>query len=68
MFVDTKTTWIIDGIGHGHTDVTQLDDKSLLLTEDKRSVTASAAVLPYTEITADNIDSSIFTETRIRFH
>lgn len=60
VFVDTKTTWIIDGIGHGHTDVTQLDDKSLLLAEDKRSVTASAAVLPYTEITADNIDSFHF--------
>ena len=61
VFVDLKTAWIIDGIGHGHQ---KLDDESvdeeMLLDKTDSNVTASAAVLPYTEITAENIDSFHF--------
>ena len=61
VFVDVKTAWIIDGIGHGHQSLTHDDvDKDLLLKQDGSKVTASAAVLPFTEITADNVDSFHF--------
>ena len=60
VFVDTRTVWIIDGIGHGHQKLTSGSDEKLVLNTSGKSVTASAAVLPYTEITADNIDSFHF--------
>lgn len=61
VFVDVKTAWIIDGIGHGHQS---LDDETVedgkLLNKSENSVTASAAVLPYTEITPENLASFHF--------
>jgi putative ABC transport system permease protein len=52
---------VIAGIGHGHQEVTPQTDPALLLnSEDKTSVTANAGVLPFTEITAGNIDSFHF--------
>ena len=59
VFVDVKTAWIIDGIGHGHQNLEDEDDDKLLLKSDDKIV-ASAAVLPYTEITDANIDSFHF--------
>ncbi|GAB5444506.1 MAG: hypothetical protein Fues2KO_48550 [Fuerstiella sp.] len=61
IFVDLKTTWIIDGIGHGHQKLDNEEESGgKLLQRDDSSVTASAAVLPYTEITDDNIASFHF--------
>ena len=62
VFTDVRTTWVIDGIGHGHQELNTQTDSQLLLKNDSGtgSVTANAAVLPYTEITADNIDSFHF--------
>ncbi|MEZ6060877.1 MAG: ABC transporter permease [Planctomycetaceae bacterium] len=60
VFVDIRTAWIIDGIGHGHQQLDTQTDASMLLKKDDTSVTASAAVLPFTEITPDNIDSFHF--------
>lgn len=60
VFTDTRTVWIIDGLGHGHQDLAQSSDDSLLLSRDDDRLTASAAVLPYTEITPENIDSFHF--------
>jgi putative ABC transport system permease protein len=62
VFTDVRTTWVIDGIGHGHQKLDTQTDSQLLLKNDNDtgSVTANAAVLPYTEITADNIDSFHF--------
>ena len=59
IFVDLKTAWIIDGIGHGHQNVEEVDDEKLLSKKDDQIV-ASAAVLPYTEITEKNIASFHF--------
>ena len=59
VFVDLKTAWIIDGIGHGHQDVGDVDDEKLL-SKSNDQIVASAAVLPYTEITEKNIDSFHF--------
>ena len=59
VFVDLKTAWIIDGIGHGHQNVEEVDDEKLLSKSDDKIV-ASAAVLPFTEITDANISSFHF--------
>ena len=59
VFVDLKTAWIIDGIGHGHQNLENEDEEKLLSKSDDKIV-SSAAVLPYTEITEKNIDSFHF--------
>lgn len=61
VFVDLKTAWVIQGLGHGHQDVTKLDeDSGKILTRSDDKVVANAAVLPFLEITPENIDSFHF--------
>lgn len=48
VFVHLDTAWIIDGIGHGHVAVENEEKEGL------------GTILPYTEITASNIDSFHF--------
>lgn len=57
VFVDIKTAWVIHGLGHGHKDVTQTTDSSVILKKDKSNVTANAKLMQYTEITEKNIDT-----------
>lgn len=56
VFVDLKTEWLIMGLMHGHQDAAKADP-SLLLGRDAGNVTASAALLPYQEVTATNAAS-----------
>jgi putative ABC transport system permease protein len=59
VFVDLNTVWVIAGLGHGHEDVAATtDDMKVLRRTD--SIVASPAVLPYTEVTAENLDSFHF--------
>ncbi len=60
IFVDIKTAWVVEGFGHGHNDVTRSHDDNLVMDRQGNSVTLSPAVLPYTEITDDNIGSFHF--------
>ena len=61
VFTDVRTTWVIDGIGHGHQHLSPETDPILLLnSDDRNTVIASAGVLPFTEITPDNIRSFHF--------
>ena len=60
VFVDTKTAWVIQGLGHGHEDVTRTRDRSVILERDERNVTANAKLLHYTEIDPDNLQSFHF--------
>ena len=60
VFVDVKTAWIIEGLGHGHQDLAKTRDASVILKQNERSVTANARLMQYAEITADNIDSFHF--------
>ena len=57
VFVDIQTAWVIQGLGHGHKDVTKTTDSSVILKKDVGNVTANAKLMQYTEITEDNIDS-----------
>jgi putative ABC transport system permease protein len=52
--VDLKTAWVIDGFGHGHQDLEKETDPEMTIDRDEKSIVASAAVLPFTEITPEN--------------
>ncbi len=58
VLADLKTTWVIEGLAHGHQDATQLDDAVLEQRGENRALNAS--VVEYTEITDDNIASFHF--------
>ena len=56
VFVDLKTAWVIQGLVHGHVDLSQPDAATGVLRRDSAVITANASVVQYQEITADNID------------
>ena len=60
VFVDIKTAWIIQGLGHGHQDLTKVNNLDVLLKRERDKVTANAKLVQYNEITEDNIDSFHF--------
>ncbi len=60
VFVDLKTAWVIQGLGHGHEDVTKLKDPTLVLKRTEKNVAATAKLYHHTEITNKNIDSFHF--------
>lgn len=60
IFVDLKTAWIIEGIGHGHQELTRPEAASAVLKNEGNRIVANASLVQYNEITADNIDSFHF--------
>jgi putative ABC transport system permease protein len=57
VLVDIKTAWVIEGLVHGHEDVTRSRDGSVIIERSESNVTANAKLMQYTEITAANIDA-----------
>ena len=55
IFVDIKTAWVIQGIGHGHEDVVTAAEVAA-----GSEAVANAAVVQYQRITEDNIESFHF--------
>ncbi|MEO1131834.1 MAG: hypothetical protein AAFX40_03910 [Cyanobacteria bacterium J06639_1] len=60
VFVDIKTTWVIQGIGHGHQDLAQPDAEELVLEREGNEIVANAQLPQYTEITPENLASFHF--------
>jgi len=60
IFVDIKTTWVIQGLGHGHQDLVKPGAASGVLNRKNGMVTANASVEQYAEITPDNISEFHF--------
>jgi putative ABC transport system permease protein len=60
VFVDIKTAWVIQGLGHGHEDVTRTRDSTVVLKRTEGNVAANAKLFHYTEITKDNLDGFHF--------
>ena len=60
VFVDIKTSWVIQGLGHGHQDLADPSAASAVLSREGRRITANASVVEYNEITQANIDSFHF--------
>jgi len=57
VFVDLNTAWVIQGLAHGHTDLAQVTDPTLVMGRTDGNVTATPKLVQYTEITPENIDS-----------
>jgi len=56
IFTDLKTTWVMEGIGHGHDNIMNLEDTTLVnrvLTTDSNIVT-TAKIMQYQEVTDEN--------------
>ncbi len=60
IFVDVKTAWIIEGLGHGHQDLARPEAASGVLSRSGNNIVANASVVQHNEITADNVDSFHF--------
>ena len=67
IFVDIKTAWVIAGLGHGHQNLAKAEAADVLLKKESNRITANAAVMTYTEITAENIGSFHFHGKRASF-
>jgi len=60
VFVDIKTAWVMQGLGHGHEDVAKTKDQTVILNRTETNVVANAKLQQYTEITPSNLDSFHF--------
>ncbi len=60
IFVDLKTAWTIEGLGHGHRDLAAPEAAGDVLSREGDRVTANAAVLQFQEVDAQNLQSFHF--------
>ena len=60
VFVDVKTAWVVQGLVHGHQDLSGVTDPTLVMDRFDGKVTATAKLAQYTQITPQNIDSFHF--------
>ena len=60
IFVDVRTSWIIEGLGHGHTDLADPGARAAVLSRQDGVITANASLAQYAEITPDNISAFHF--------
>jgi putative ABC transport system permease protein len=60
VFVDVKTTWVIQGLGHGHQDLNRREAAGQILKREGDNIVANASVRQFNEITPANIDSFHF--------
>ena len=60
VFVDVKTAWVVQGLVHGHQDLSQVTDPTLVMSRSDGKVTATAKLAQFTQITSKNIDSFHF--------
>ena len=60
IFVDLKTTWIIEGLAHGHRELSGPGNTSLSRESDGKVIRANSAVVEFNEVTNANIRSFHF--------
>jgi putative ABC transport system permease protein len=60
IFVDVRTTWVIEGLAHGHEDLARPEAAPGVLRRDENVITANASVVQYNEITDENVASFHF--------
>jgi putative ABC transport system permease protein len=60
VFVDIKTAWVIQGLGHGHQDLNRKEALGQILKREGDNIIANASVHQFNEITPDNLDSFHF--------
>jgi putative ABC transport system permease protein len=60
VFVDLKTAWVIEGLGHGHQDLARPEAAGAVLGREGNTIRANASLVQYNEITPENRDSFHF--------
>ncbi len=60
VFVDPKTTWIIEGLGHGHVEAAESSADQRLKADGSEAVKLNASVVQYNEVTPENAASFHF--------
>ena len=60
LFTDIKTTWIIEGLGHGHDDLKSDKGKKFVQKEEGKNLEANAGLNEYVKITSKNLESFHF--------
>ena len=60
VFTDLKTNWIIMGLGHGHQDVIDVTDPTLVMERDSGNVRATAKLFMYNTVDGENMESFHF--------
>ena len=60
VFVDIKTAWLVQGLAHGHQDVTTSTNDDVVLARRAGNVVANAALPQYLEVTSSNVASFHF--------
>lgn len=60
VFADIKTVWVNAGLGHGHQELADETDPGKIMARTDDGIVATAAVLPYNEVTDANRDSFHF--------
>ena len=55
VFVDVRTAWIIQGLGHGHRDLENAGANNAVLSRNSGTITANASLVQYNEITPENV-------------
>lgn len=55
IFVDYRTAWVIEGLGHGHQDLQAPGSETGVLNRTEDLVTANAALVQFAEITRENV-------------
>ena len=60
VFVDPKTAWIIEGLGHGHVEAAESSADQRLKADGSDAVKLNASVVQYNEVTPENAASFHF--------
>ena len=60
VFVDVKTAWLIEGLVHGHRDLSDPAADGAVLKREGEKITANASVVQYNEVTPNNAESFHF--------
>ena len=60
VFVDIKTAWVIEGLAHGHQDLSRPEASAGVLRTEGTKIVANASVVEYNEITPENVASFHF--------
>ena len=60
VLVDLKTAWVVQGLVHGHEDVSRTKDDSVIMKRSDDNVIANAKLVEYMEISQENIGSFHF--------
>ncbi len=67
IFVDVRTAWIIEGLGHGHQDLADPEAAEQILRREGNEVVANASVVQAAEITPENVSTFHFHGDRADF-